>query len=334
MKRIRSNQLFGCGLFVICLIAVIFGGSTAAAQPQVRATERPFLWRIDGPTPSYLYGTVHVPDPRVLELPEVVRRALDAADSFSGEIPLDAGTQAGLLGRVLLPPGQDLRKIAGEEVFARVVKVIAKVLGKDAPPGTAEVIGSVMATMKPWAVMSQLELLEFLPDISAGRQPLDATLYSIAEKAGKELGALETVEEQIGVFEGFTNEEQVRLLVEALDELEKPRANGATPTKELIDVYLTGDLEQLAAEANRQSSPEDPLNKKMVARVIDERNTKMADKIAELCARRPAHSHFFAVGALHYAGETGIVSQLTKKGFKVTRLEPKDAASIVRKPAA
>jgi len=76
------------------------------------------------------------------------------------------------------------------------------------------------------------------------------------------------------------------------------------------------------------------LNKKMITRVVDDRNTKMAEKIAELCAKKPAKSHFFAVGALHYAGDTGIVSQLTRKGFKVTRLGPNDATSIVRKPAA
>lgn len=72
----------------------------------------------------------------------------------------------------------------------------------------------------------------------------------------------------------------------------------------------------------------------MVARVIDDRNIALADRIAARCALKPAKSYFFAVGALHYAGDTGIITQLTKKGFKITRLAPADAASIVRKPAA
>jgi uncharacterized protein YbaP (TraB family) len=281
-----------------------------------------------------LYGTIHVPDPRVLEWPEVVQRALDASDVFQAEIPLDAGTQASLLGKVMLPPGQDLRKIAGEDVFARVVRVVSKVLGSGAPPGTADILSTMLATMKPWAVMSQVELLEFLPDLTAGRQPLDVKLYGYAGKAGKELGSLETVDEQVAVFEAFTNEEQVRMLVEALDDLEKPGPNGVSPTKELIDLYLAGDLDRLAAEANEQSTGDQALNKKMMARVVDERNLKMVAKIAELIGKRPARSFFFAVGALHYPGETGILNQLAKKGFKITRLSAPDAASIVRKPAA
>src|SRR5262245_58602487 len=126
MKRRRSFGRFGWGFLFVAL------GVTYLAQmawAQIRPTQKPFLWRIDAPVPSYLYGTVHVPDSRVLELPEVVQRALDAADVFNAEIPLDGQTQAALLTKVMLPPGQDLRKIAGEDVFARLVRVIGKSVG-------------------------------------------------------------------------------------------------------------------------------------------------------------------------------------------------------------
>jgi uncharacterized protein YbaP (TraB family) len=319
---------------IICLAGANFTTAQIPTPVEVRPTDKPFLWRVDGPAPCYLYGTVHVPDPRVLALPDVVRRALDAADVFQGEIPLDAGTQASLMTKITLPPGQDLRKLAGEDVFARIVKLVGKALGPNVPAGAADVFATVLSTMKPWAVMSQIELLEFLADVSAGRQPLDAMLYSIAEKAGKELGALETVDEQVAVFEGFTMKEQIQMLIEALYDLEKPRPSGNSPTRELIDLYLAGDLDRLADEATKSSSTDTDLNKKMLFRVVDERNNKMAAKIAELCAKRPARSYFFAVGALHYPGETGILNQLTKKGFKVTRLGPADAGSFVRKPAA
>ncbi|HET6268365.1 MAG TPA: TraB/GumN family protein, partial [Acidobacteriota bacterium] len=322
----RSLGFFACASLIISLVTPI--------SAQIRATEKPFLWRIDGPVPSYLYGTVHVPDPRVLELPEVVRRALDASDVFNAEIPLDGATQLSMMSKIMLPPGQDLRSVVGEDVFARVIRVVGKVLGSGAPPGAADVLAMMLAPMKPWAVMSQVELLEFLPDISAGRQPLDAVLYGIAGKAGKELGALETLDEQIAVFEGFTKEEQVKMLVSTLDDLEKPRPGGISPARELVDLYLTGDLNRLAAEMNKQYPNDQALNKKMITRVVDDRNTKMAEKIAQLCAKKPVKSYFFAVGALHYAGDTGIVSQLTRKGYKITRLSPNDATSIVRKPAA
>ena len=58
--------------------------------------------------------------------------------------------------------------------------------------------------MKPWAAMTQLSLLEFLPDMMAGRQPLDTMLWDRGEKAGKEVGALETIDEQLAVFDQFS----------------------------------------------------------------------------------------------------------------------------------
>jgi uncharacterized protein YbaP (TraB family) len=333
MKRRRFAALLACGFFIVALA----GAASIAAQTspsQVRPTEKPFLWRIEGPVPSYLYGTVHVPDPRVLALPDVVQRAFDASDVFNAEIPLDASTQFSLMSKVMLPSGQDLKSVIGDDVFARLIRVVGKVLGNNVPREAADLMAMMLSPMKPWAVMSQIELLEFLPDITAGRQPLDAMLYLMADKAKKELGALETVDEQVAVFDGFTKDEQVKLLVASLDDLEKPRTGGLSPTQELIDLYLAGDLNKLAAELNKQYPKDDALNKKVVARLLDDRNTRMAARIAELCAKKPARSYFFAVGAMHYAGDTGIISQLTKKGFKVTRLGPNDASSIAKKPAA
>jgi uncharacterized protein YbaP (TraB family) len=322
-----------CGFLIISLTSTIsIGGLSAPAQ--VRATEKPFLWRIDGNPPSYLYGTVHVPDPRVLALPEVVRLAFEASAVFNAEIPLDAGTQASIMDKVLLPKGQDLRSIVGEQVFARLLRVMGKILGDKAPPGMVDVMAMTLRPMKPWAVMSQVELLEFLPDLTAGREPLDAMLYSMAAKAGKELGGLETVEEQVAVFDAFSNEEQVKMLISTLDDLEEDRPAGSSAMQEIVDLYLTGDLNQLAKEVNEQYPKDEDLNKKLLARLVDDRNLRMAERIAVLCQKKPGRSYFFAVGAMHYAGDTGIINQLTKRGFKITRLGPNDAASIVRKPAA
>src|SRR5215831_20912689 len=139
MKRRRSLGLFACAFLIISLVDQI--------SAQIRATEKPFLWRIDGAVPSYLYGTVHVPDPRVLELPEVVRRALNASDVFNGEILLDANTQASMLGKVMLPAGQNLRSVVGEDVFARLVRVVSKLLGDRVPPGAADILGVMLSPM-------------------------------------------------------------------------------------------------------------------------------------------------------------------------------------------
>ena len=330
-RRVALSRL--TTFFILLFLAGQIAGIALSAQTP-RATDKPFLWRIDGRVPSYLYGTVHVPDARVLELPQVVQRAFDAADVFNAEIPLDSTTQLEVMNKLMLPAGQDLRKIAGEEVFSRLMRVITKNLKGGLPAGMADILAGTLAPMKPWAAMSQLELLEYLPDVMSGRQPLDAMLYGMAVKVGKEVGGLETVDEQVAVFDGFTMDEQVRMLVSTLDEMEKPRTGGVSSSRELVDLYFGGELAPLVRKLNEES-PDDPaLQKKMTKTIVDDRNLKMAERIAERCRKNPARSYFFAVGALHYAGDTGIVNQLSSKGFKVTRLTPRDAATIVRKPAA
>ena len=53
---------------------------------------------------------------------------------------------------------------------------------------------------------------------------------------------------------------------------------------------------------------------------IDKRNTHMAERIRALRAKEPKTVFFVAVGTAHYAGDTGIVSQLRRSGLTVTRL--------------
>ena len=59
---------------------------------------------------------------------------------------------------------------------------------------------------------------------------------------------------------------------------------------------------------------------KFSVRAVDERNKLMVERLLVKRAERPDKTCFFAVGALHYAGETGIIGLLRKKGLTVTRV--------------
>ena len=58
-------------------IAAVLQVGAVAAQPEARFTKG-LLWRVskEGTAPSYVFGTIHVPDPRVLDLPDPVSMAL------------------------------------------------------------------------------------------------------------------------------------------------------------------------------------------------------------------------------------------------------------------
>jgi uncharacterized protein len=290
--------------------------AAAAAQP----VKAPLLWRIDGPVPTYLFGTIHVPDELVTALPRTVEQAFESSSAVFTEIPMDGATQLGVMSKVLLPGDQTLGDVLGQPLYARFSAAVQRSLPKDAPPGMAAAITAMLGRMKPWAAMSQLSLIEFLPDMMAGRKPLDTMLYERAKTSGKEAGALETVDEQLAVFEGFTLDEQVRMLKLTLDSMDDAHKEGRSPTRELIDGYVAGDLQRLSTMATDSMRGDTTLFGKFMARALDGRNKLMADRILARRAERPDKVCFFAVGALHYAGDAGIVSLLEKKGLKVTRV--------------
>ena len=139
------------------------------------------------------------------------------------------------------------------------------------------------AQMKPWAVATQLAMLDYLVQLQMGKQPLDSMLYSKAEAAGKEVGGVEKVEEQLGIFDGMSAEEQVKQLEQALDQYEKAAAEGVSPIKPLLDAYLSGDLDQLVkASEESAADPEDPDYKKLMEKMVDGRMKKFTSERALL----------------------------------------------------
>lgn len=309
-------------LGLVVTLATATGAAQApapAAAPATPAATVPLLWRIEGATPAYLFGTIHVPDERVLALPAPVQKAFDEAGVLYTEIPMDAATQVGIMGKVMLPGDQKLGDVVGPALMARMAKAVEKTVGPTAPTGTASMLTAMMGRMKPWAAMSQLSLLEFLPDLYAGRQPLDMMLWSNAVKAGKKVDALETVDEQLAVFDAFSVAEQTRMLELTLDGMEKTDG-GKSQTRALVETYLGGDLEALIRAMNDAMASDRELMKRFTAVALDARNRLMAERIQAKRVESPATVQFFAVGAAHYAGDTGIVALLEKRGLKVTRL--------------
>jgi uncharacterized protein YbaP (TraB family) len=296
------------------------GAAPASAETaEALAGKGPFLWRVEGRTPLYLFGTIHVPDDRVLTLsPSVLKAFTDSAAVYT-EIPMDSATQMGVLGKVMLPDGTQLSEVIGERLYNRMTAAAEKTLGAE-HAGLGTMLGPLFQRMKPWAAMSQLSLLEFLPDIMAGKQPLDSMLYARAQAEGKKVGALETPDEQIAVFESFSLREQTRMLELTLDEIERVKPGGRTQTQELIDAYLSGDMAIVSNVMEDAMSGDRALMARFQDIAITRRNNHMSERILALRKDQPSTVLFVAVGTAHYAGSTGIVAQLQKAGLKVTRV--------------
>ena len=295
----------------------------AAAAKPATAIEKPFLWRIETPVPSYLFGTIHLPDDRVTTLPTVVQQVLDSIDALYTEIPMDMASMMKAAGSAQLPKGTVLKDLIGEELYGRLQVFVEKKGFKMA----------MFDRIQPWAIGAQLMLLDQLKEM-ATKQPLDLMLANQARKAKKSVGALETLDEQTGVFADLTPAEQSTFLGKSLDRIEKDAAAGKDTLETLITMYLRGDEQAVAKEINDYELGDPELQQKLMTRLLDDRNLRMVDRLVRHLQEEPQRSHLFAVGAAHYPGEVGILALLQKRGYRVTRIDLSTGAAAAARDAA
>lgn len=301
------------------LLALVALVAAWPAHPRASATA-PLLW--EGTRDRHrltLFGTIHVPDARVLQLAPAVQLAFDKADRVTTEIPLDAGTQARMAGLLMLPADQRLRAIIGQSRFARLEGLVRAAVEPKAPL-VVPVLLDVLDRLKPWAAMAQLASLDYLPQLLDGAQALDARLYADAVAAGKQVAGLETAAEQAGTFDAFTPDEQVRVLDAALRDAERP---GDSPTAAmLVEWYLAGDADRLASALSRSTDEDAALARKFETEVLVSRNRRMTNRIESLGRDHPTESLFVAVGALHLVGPDNLPQLLAARGYEIGRVRP------------
>lgn len=256
------------------------------------------LWRIHKPNhpANYLFGTIHVDDKRVKKLNHTIKRRFDEAKTLCLEILPDRETQVGIGLAMMLPKDEYLDEILGEALFNRLSLTMNRI--GMTPLETIR--------LKPWAAMIVLSRPE-----SSGGYALDEQLYHWANHQYKGLCALESLQEQLTIFDQLSHHEQISLLVDTLDNLPTLKQLNEA----LIQAYLTGDLEAIYQQSLESEGEHSQLAIKLRERLIDHRNLIMADRLMPILDKGYA---FVAVGALHLPGEKGLLKLLRKQGYIVT----------------
>jgi len=278
------------------------------------APAQPFLWRIQrGEASGYLYGTIHLPDARALAIPGQVEAALASSTALFTEIETTPAVEAQVQMAALLPPQGRLDRMVGPETWARVEARIKKA-------GLPAAYSAGLARMKPWAVGATLPMMRYLPEMSAGRPPLDKWLFQRAREAGKKVGGLEDPAEQIAAFEVFTDAEHISMLTDTLDELDRVEADGRDLIEETLTAWLSGDEERLLALMDAGFGTDPALRERAAASFLWRRNLRMAKRIDERMG--PGGTTFFAVGALHMPDAPTVLAAASEEDGTPRRVQP------------
>lgn len=292
------------------LLILLFAwfAAVAVAEPYSRG----LLWEISRPgsATSYLFGTMHTADQRLLWLSPAVEQAFSVSPRFALEMLPDELAARRFAEAGQLPEGRRLSALLPASDWARLrARFAARSVGAE-----------WLDRLKPWAALLLLTeaQAESGPDAaSGGTGSLDADLYARARRAGKKIDELDHVEEQIAVFDALPEASALALLIAALDRHERLRAEH----EQSVAAYRRGDLKRLMQLARGSGNvtvgpAEQPHLALLEQRIVRDRSVVMAYRLQSVMRHGPT---FAAVGALHLYGRHGMLKLLRDDGWTVRR---------------
>jgi uncharacterized protein YbaP (TraB family) len=318
-RRFAFSLLLAFGLVATaCLVAcappeggqslpapAVSNAAPSAAQTEV-ANGVGLLWRIDvaDRPPSYLFGTIHLADPRILELPPAVESAIDSVAVVGFEHVLDEESKRDVARMMRLENGRDLETVIGSDLYEVV----------DRLGGANDKFGVALRHMKPWAAALMLQSLNQSP---AGAPVLDDRLETLARESDKTVIGLETPQVNIAAFDALPEPYQVDLLRSVISELDLPPEARAVELEIIIRDYLARNTGRLLQRWDDVMEERDATVRGFESYLLFGRSRLFADRMAPWLDQGGA---FFAVGSAHLPGADGVVSLLRDAGYKVTRV--------------
>jgi uncharacterized protein YbaP (TraB family) len=270
------------------------------------------FWKLEKPgvAPSYLFGTAHVTDDRVLDRLNEVEPILGKARALLVEIAdlsPDLAKQVAIVQRYgMLPEGETLDSRLSEE--------------------QQELLGDATAAHgMPWFSARRMKASFLMITMSIppcakiammrGEKVLDARLIAFAQKKDIPVIGLETVDEQLALIGKLDEEKMLAALLEAAS------AGGQLAEdmyETTIRMHQASKIAMLMSFLEEKKS-DYPASKAAMATfegpIVEARNRTMHERALPEMEKGGV---FMAVGALHLPDEAGLVELFRGSGFTVT----------------
>lgn len=283
--------------------AILASCRTAFAQVQMaKIAAHPALWTVHSPTATaYLLGSIHLLPANVVWHTPPIDKAIESADTFVFETPLDDAGKAKAVAFInehgALPKGELLHNLLTPDVKAEFERA-EKLAG--VPEGALD-------RTRPWLASIALEVsyLQHLHYLAA--DGVDQQLYAYAREHQKAFRYFETPEQQLGLLMPKDEKLELQEFAIALKEF-RPEENeiGA-----MVDAWGAGNVREVAHLVSRDmdSAPE---ARKLL---LDDRNRAWIPIFSDMLSTN--HTYFVTVGTGHLVGKNGVPALLRAKGYRV-----------------
>lgn len=282
----------------LLILSLLLGISNSGifAQKSKLPVANSLLWRISGKNlakPSYLFGTMHLICPDDYLWTESMKKSLEVSEKVCFEMDIDDP-------KVLMQITTGLVDTAGkklEEYFTAAQYKLLKQYARD----SFGVNINMFQQMKPVALQAMMT-----KNGIACNNPVsyEDKLMTAARYSNKEILGLEDPKEQIEVLEKIPVDTIINELMAMIQGTEK----SDTEYLQLTSAYKAQDISALYRLITSAKDLGD------MAEFLDGRNKKWIPRMADKMERS---SVFFAVGAGHLWGESGVIYLLMKNGYTV-----------------
>jgi uncharacterized protein YbaP (TraB family) len=281
----RKLTMLGCCI-LLCVKAI-------SQAPK----EKSLLWQISGKglaQPSYLYGTIHLICPQDIAISPVLKSKFNLTKQLYLELDLDdPNMMTQMVVMMEMKDTSTIEGLLGKAAFDSVSSIFKSKAG---------VPLEMMNKAKPILLMSLIypSLLGCQPD------SWEQTFQKMAVERKMELKGLEELSGQAKVLEQIPYKIQADMLRKTLLDLDSTKKQFIR----MIDTYKSKDIDGMYA----LTTADDDFGK-YEGILLKDRNNNWIPIIAAEAKKMPT---FFAVGAGHLGGATGVINLLREKGFIVS----------------
>jgi len=280
--------------------------SVSQRVEQARArNDGPAIWvASDFDSTLYLYGTVHLLPDDLDWQREDMRQAFNESGTIFFEV--DTGPK-GQIDATVLTTSLGLRS-DGIRLSALLDNYQLNLL--EAAANNGDLTIASLDGMQPWLAS---EYLTFAAAQNAGLSAelsADEALKSRADRDGKNIVYLESLETQIRASADLPDYIQIDILTETLEQFN----NLGTAATEIADQWSVGGTDYLTEKLIRPMKARAP---EVFNSLLRDRNRAWSSKLARFM--EDSGTGFVAVGTAHLLGEDSLIHELREQGYIVKR---------------
>jgi len=298
--------------FYIILVGLVIS-HVSCSQPQEATTDEKnlpkleegtnnsLLWMVtkeNSKDTSFVFGTMHLIQKKYYYFPDLLKEVIQASDLVVLEIGEEMNNPFKAMKLLQLEEGKSMFDFFNEAQKDSILDWAQQELNM-----SPEMFETSFGKMKPFVLVSTASEMDMLSD----SESYERTIMKVQKEAEIKLEGLETLEEQMSIFDDLTDEEQATMVMEAI----RGDEDADKQLETMMRLYSQQNLDSMYLLIKDESASiadkEDEF--------LTDRNKKWIPKMDEMMKGKRV---FFAVGAGHLGGDQGVLELLRDEGFKVS----------------